>query len=242
MADNTEPFEAYERTHRLVESLLRGEQPDPWPNLSQQEADMMRVAGALNSVGATPRPRPEFVQGLAQELQHMFEPQPHRLWSRLTRRGLLRGVAGAAGLLVAGAAAQRAATDLGTRNPGAGWVAVAETAELMPGTPIRFLAAGHEGYVLNIDGSLRAMSALCTHLPCVLQWSTGQEEFICPCHQAEFTADGQHRPTPDYDHQLPPLATFPIRQVGSTVYVFPGESVFGTPQDQSNEEDEYRRP
>jgi len=239
MANNLDQFEPYERTDRLVESLLRGERPEPWPNLGSQEADMMRVAGILNSIGAEAPPRPEFMQTLARELEDISESRPRRLWSQLTRRGLLRGIAGAAGLLVAGAAADRAVTSLGRPNVGPGWVAVARAAELAPGSAVRFLASGQQGYLLNLGGALRAVSGLCTHLPCVLQWSAHDREFICPCHQAEFTAAGEHRPTPTYDRQLAPLATFPVRQVGPLVYVFAGESNTGEPT--NGEDEEYQR-
>jgi len=239
MAGATESFEPYERTHRLVESLLHDQSPEPWPGISPEEADMARLAAVFTSVGAESRPRPEFVRRLARELEAAQAPAPQTLWSRFSRRGLLRGVAAAAGLLVTGAAADRVANGLGSGGAVAGWVAVARAADLAPGTAIRFLAAGREGYVLNVDGALRAMSALCTHLPCVLQWSGGQRVFVCPCHEAQFTVDGQHRPTPSYDHQLAPLPTFPVKQVGSMIYVFPGESSAGEPEDESQE---YRRP
>jgi len=122
MPDNVEQFEPYERTDRLVELLLRGERPEPLSNVSQQEADILRIAGVLNSAGAAPQPRPEFMQALARELEAVPESGPRRLWSRFTRRGLLRGIAGAAGLLVAGAAADRSVTSLGHPRVGAGWV------------------------------------------------------------------------------------------------------------------------
>lgn len=242
MADNTESFEPYERTHQLVESLLHGERPEQWPDLSPQEADMVRVAGALNSVGASAQPRPEFVRALAHELQQGSQPAPRQLWSRLTRRGLLRGIGSAAGLLILGAAADRAVSSVGHTGAGRGWVAVARAAELTPGSAVRFLAAGREGYMLNVDGAFRAVSALCTHLPCVLQWSGSEREFVCPCHEAEFTVDGQHRPTPSYDHQLAPLPTFPVKQIGSLIYVFPGESSAMAPEASLDEDEEYRRP
>jgi cytochrome b6-f complex iron-sulfur subunit len=240
MPDNVEQFEPYERTDRLVELLLRGERPEPLSNVSQQEADILRIAGVLNSAGAAPQPRPEFMQALARELEAVPESGPRRLWSRFTRRGLLRGIAGAAGLLVAGAAADRSVTSLGHPRVGAGWVPVARAAELAPGSAVRFLAAEREGYVFNVDGVVSALSALCTHLPCVLQWTARDREFICPCHQAEFTTDGQHRPTPSYDRQLAPLAAFAVKQIGPLIYVFAGEPSDGAPID--NEDEEYQRP
>src|SRR5581483_9200990 len=233
MAEGMEPLEPYERTHRLVEAMLSGERPDAWPDLSPEDAEIVRVAGALNSAGMPNRPRPDFLRALAQQIEDAAEPAPRRLWSRLTRRGVLKGVAGAAGLLVAGGFAGREL--VGHASIGAGWVPVARLADVPAGAATRFLAAGREGYLLNLDGALSAVSALCTHLPCVLQWSGGQRELICPCHQAEFAADGRHIPTPTYETPLAPLGTFPVRVAGDLVYVFAGESS----DSQADDDSEY---
>lgn len=242
MADITEPLEPYERTHRLVEALLNGERPATWPGLSPEEAEMVRVASALNEAGSHPRPEPEFLRTLTRRMEEISEPASRRLWGRLTRRGMLRGLASAAGLLAVGAVGDRVAGGIGRSKAGAGWVAVARLADVPSGTATRFLAAGREGYVLNLDGALSAVSALCTHLPCVLQWSGGQREFICPCHQAEFSAEGQHTPTPNYDLQLPPLGSFPVKQIGQLVYVFPGESSQNASPGELEEDQEYSKP
>ncbi len=242
MDDNTESFEVYERTHHLVEALLSGERPEGWSSPNELEAHILRIAGELNSVGAMPRPSPAFKHGLACDLAAVSEPGPKRLWRRLTRRGLLRTAASAAGLFVVGAAADRLVGSLGVANPGPGWIAVARATDLSPGTAMRFLAAGREGYVLNLDGTLRALSALCTHLPCVVQWNGSERDFICPCHEAEFGVDGQHHPTPTYDHRLPPLPSFPVEQVGSLIYVFPGESSELNGDDSPSEDKEYAQP
>ena len=242
MADKTEPFELYDRTNRLVESLLKGERPEPWLDLSSEEADMVRVASELNSAGAAAQPRPGFLARLAEQLEQPDASGSRRLWSHLTRRGLLRGLASAAGLVVAGAVGERVVTNFGRPSVEPGWIAVARASELLPGSALRFLAAGREGYVLNLGGALSAVSALCTHLPCVLQWSGGQRAFICPCHQAEFAPDGRQRPTPNYNYQLTPLAAFPVKQVGALVYVFPGESSGSGLLDHSSHDEEYARP
>lgn len=39
-------------------------------------------------------------------------------------------------------------------------------------------------------GELIAFSAACTHLGCIVQWQKDQQEFICPCHGGQFTAEG----------------------------------------------------
>ena len=40
------------------------------------------------------------------------------------------------------------------------------------------------------DGSLTALSAVCTHLGCIVQWNAPKGEFICPCHGGQFSPDG----------------------------------------------------
>jgi cytochrome b6-f complex iron-sulfur subunit len=41
------------------------------------------------------------------------------------------------------------------------------------------------------DGSLVALSAVCTHLGCVVQWQQDKEQFLCPCHAGVFSIDGK---------------------------------------------------
>ena len=40
------------------------------------------------------------------------------------------------------------------------------------------------------DGTLVALSAVCPHLGCIVQWETERQDFLCPCHAGYFTADG----------------------------------------------------
>ncbi|HLG72393.1 MAG TPA: Rieske 2Fe-2S domain-containing protein [Chloroflexota bacterium] len=236
--DNPEQLEPYERTHEYVEALLHGRRPEPWPDVSPKDAEILRMAGVLNGVGGAAHPRAQFVADLAAELERLSESPPRRFW-RFSRRTLLRGIAGVAGVFVAGAAVDRGVSMLGQANPGTGWVAVARAAEVAPGAAKRFLANGVEGYVLNIEGRFSALSALCTHLPCVLSWSGPEQQFVCPCHQAEFTTTGQWRPSADYDHPLSSLPILPIKERGGMLYVYPGDSA-----DQGAQEDdqEHKRP
>ena len=39
-------------------------------------------------------------------------------------------------------------------------------------------------------GELVALSAVCTHLGCIVQWEKDKQEFLCPCHGGLYTADG----------------------------------------------------
>jgi Rieske Fe-S protein len=40
------------------------------------------------------------------------------------------------------------------------------------------------------DGRPRVLSAVCPHLGCSIGWSDAKGQFICPCHNGAFAADG----------------------------------------------------
>ena len=43
--------------------------------------------------------------------------------------------------------------------------------------------------VVNTDqGGLRAFSAICTHLGCIVEWDQSRQFIVCPCHDALFNA------------------------------------------------------
>ncbi|MHB8500265.1 MAG: Rieske 2Fe-2S domain-containing protein [Candidatus Acidiferrales bacterium] len=47
-------------------------------------------------------------------------------------------------------------------------------------------------YVIKTDGKIKVLSAICTHLGCIVPWDPGRNEFVCPCHGGTFSADGAH--------------------------------------------------
>ena len=38
--------------------------------------------------------------------------------------------------------------------------------------------------------SARALSSVCTHLRCTVNWDQAGQEFVCPCHGSRFNALG----------------------------------------------------
>lgn len=41
------------------------------------------------------------------------------------------------------------------------------------------------------DGTVTEISAICTHLGCVVQWNQDEESWDCPCHGSRFSTDGK---------------------------------------------------
>jgi glycine/D-amino acid oxidase-like deaminating enzyme/nitrite reductase/ring-hydroxylating ferredoxin subunit len=42
----------------------------------------------------------------------------------------------------------------------------------------------------DYDNTLKAFSAVCPHLGCIVKWNTDEKTFDCPCHGSRFAADG----------------------------------------------------
>ena len=67
--------------------------------------------------------------------------------------------------------------------------------------PIEELAPG-EGDIVSLDGekvaghrrddgTLVAVSPICTHLGCQVNWNTAERSWDCPCHGSRFSPDGE---------------------------------------------------
>jgi cytochrome b6-f complex iron-sulfur subunit len=39
-------------------------------------------------------------------------------------------------------------------------------------------------------GGMVALSAVCTHLGCIVQWDKEKQGFLCPCHAGHYSAEG----------------------------------------------------
>lgn len=42
----------------------------------------------------------------------------------------------------------------------------------------------------DADGTCRGLSAVCTHLACIVHWNTAEKSWDCPCHGSRFDLDG----------------------------------------------------
>jgi cytochrome b6-f complex iron-sulfur subunit len=64
--------------------------------------------------------------------------------------------------------------------------------ELPPGGGLRASLGGDDSViVVNVDGSVRAFRAVCTHEGCPLGWNAQQHLIRCPCHGGAYDTNGR---------------------------------------------------
>ncbi|MBI5180975.1 MAG: Rieske 2Fe-2S domain-containing protein [Nitrospirae bacterium] len=54
-----------------------------------------------------------------------------------------------------------------------------------------FLYKGSPAVVIQTKSGFTALSAVCTHLGCIVKWLEDKGEFQCPCHAGRFDATGK---------------------------------------------------
>lgn len=60
----------------------------------------------------------------------------------------------------------------------------------------------------NNSNTLAAVNPTCTHKACTVAWKADKKLFVCPCHDAEYTADGKvvkgpaEKPLPNYEAKI----------------------------------------
>ena len=208
-----------ERFDRYLDALLVGGRPSPDDVGDRDEAEMARLAAEL-SAAADPDeggPDPAFLDQLRlrmrqadQGIESVQAPLPVRAGLggpqsrvRVTRRQLLQaGIVGAAGIAAGAAGAMIRRPQEGGRDwmwddgtplvsRDAVWVAVARLDDVPAGTAVRFSTPAFDGYVVNDGGTIRALSSVCTHMGCTLQFRPSWSDLRCPCHGASFDLKGE---------------------------------------------------
>ena len=80
---------------------------------------------------------------------------------------------------------------------------------------VRIRHMGDAVELLRSEGGIVARSLRCTHQKCEVFWNAPDSVYRCPCHPAQFDAEGRPLAGPATE----PLATVPVRIEGSTVIV-----------------------
>lgn len=133
----------------------------------------------------------------------------------LSRRAFLEGAAATLGVVVlhgCGGASQQ----LQAKSQGSGFI-ISGAQIPKPGEAVSFaFPDAAQGILYRAQGGeAGAVSAVCTHQGCIVQWTEGnpQTPFACPCHQSKFDLNGRVLGGP----AKAPLAHFTATQNGDDV-------------------------
>lgn len=210
-----------ERLDRALDELIAGRSPrSDAEALDPEEQRMLRVAQLLRGSRGE-EPDEEFIESLHARLF----PVP----TRVTRRtaflgaigGLAAGILGGVGLERFASSGKPAYPHTALVGKNGRWVAVADLAALPHGTVKPFKAGHIQGFLFNRHGQLHALSRICTHMGCRLDFEEKEQAFVCPCHGAEFALSGRLRYGPrGYPLPLPPLPTVETRTRNGKIEVW----------------------
>lgn len=219
-------IERVEQVAAFVDGLLKGRRPRRFA-AHADDGGALRTAAALAAArpGAD-KPNAMFADRLRRQLADAVERPGRPSASRRRLLGQL-GLPAAAALVGAAVAtgireaAERLIPEVppGTlvpRGASARWMRVASLASLTPGQPLRFTAGAVPGFLVLGPNDIQAISAICTHMGCLLDPSVDGERLDCPCHGASFELDGAPL-NAEYARPLPRLR---VRVSGDMVEVY----------------------
>lgn len=104
----------------------------------------------------------------------------------------------------------------GGRAAGGGKVLVGTTADIPAGAGKVVAMGSRPAIVVSTDQGVKAFSAICTHLGCVVNWNDMIGAIHCPCH------DGRFNPTTGAVVSGPPPAPLPpitVSVEGDQIYL-----------------------
>jgi Rieske Fe-S protein len=72
-----------------------------------------------------------------------------------------------------------------------------------------------KAFIVMSKSGLFALSPVCTHLGCLVNWDYNKKEFICPCHGGKYDMEGKVRGGPP----PAPLNRLPLEVRDEKVYI-----------------------
>lgn len=107
-----------------------------------------------------------------------------------------------------------------TASGGAGGKVLAGTLDTLPAGSGTVVSVGSKpAIVINTAAGVKAYSAICTHLGCIVMWDETAGNIVCPCH------DGRFNPATGAVISGPPpapLAPFTTAIEGNDIYIVTG--------------------
>lgn len=105
----------------------------------------------------------------------------------------------------------------GGASPPEGFEAAGTTAQLQQSGQLSLTVGNAKAIVLRdpTSNNLVAVNTTCPHRGCEVAWKASASEFVCPCHQAKFRANGEVIEGPAES----PLATYQVKREGDSIFV-----------------------
>lgn len=205
------------RVDQIISDLLRGRRLRLRGGDAEEKAAITAAARLVAARQGPQRMNPAFRKRLERAIESgAREPLVSR------RAALVAGLSLAAGAVTGGLVAR--ATAPGVPNQASGavrrlggepinpiqgrWIDVGAMAELIDGQGKRVTAGGVGAFLFRRGDTVKAVSSICSHLPCELTWSGEGGVLNCPCHPASFTPEGK---STDDTYGLPALNTVQVR-------------------------------
>lgn len=88
--------------------------------------------------------------------------------------------------------------------------------DILPGEAKQILFGNKPAIVINIYGKgYTALSQVCTHLGCLVEYDKEKKQLVCPCHAGVFNLEGHvvSGPPPK------PLPTLPLKVEGEHIII-----------------------
>jgi nitrite reductase/ring-hydroxylating ferredoxin subunit len=210
-----------ERLDRALDDLLAGRSPHAKsPELDEQEQHMLRVAQLLRG-RAGDSPDPTFVDSLHGRLYQQSQRPSRRIVVLGAIATLAAGLVGGIGLDRLASPGSNGPARTALVGPNGRWITVAASTDFPHGGIKPFTAGNVQGFLIKQHGEFRALSRVCTHMGCTLDFKAEERAFVCPCHGAEFSLSGQIRDGPHgYALRLAPLPQITVRQRNGAIQVW----------------------
>ena len=95
-------------------------------------------------------------------------------------------------------------------------VVAAKISELPPNSGKIFKFGSKPGLIVRTaSGELKAFSAVCTHLDCIVQYRSDTKQIWCACHNGQYNLNGENIGGPPPR----PLEAYPVNKRGDDIVV-----------------------